>query len=29
MTPAELRLFLQRELDKWTEVIKARGIKPE
>jgi tripartite-type tricarboxylate transporter receptor subunit TctC len=29
MTPAELRVFLKRELDKWTEVIKARGIKPE
>ncbi len=29
MTPAELRMFLKRELDKWTEVIKARGIKPE
>ena len=29
MTPAELGVFLQRELAKWTEVIKARGIKPE
>lgn len=29
MTPAELGSFLQRELDKWTQVIKTRGIKPE
>jgi tripartite-type tricarboxylate transporter receptor subunit TctC len=29
MTPAELGVFLKRELDKWTEVIKVRGIKPE
>jgi tripartite-type tricarboxylate transporter receptor subunit TctC len=29
MTPAELGAFLQRELDKWTQVIKTRGIKPE
>jgi tripartite-type tricarboxylate transporter receptor subunit TctC len=29
MTPAELGVFLKRELEKWTQVIKARGIKPE
>ena len=29
MTPAELGLFLRRELAKWTEVIKTRGMQPE
>jgi tripartite-type tricarboxylate transporter receptor subunit TctC len=29
MTPAELGVFLQRELDKWTQVIQAAGIQPE
>lgn len=29
MTPAELGAFLRRELAKWTEVIKTRGIQPE
>ena len=29
MTPAELGVFLRRELEKWTRVIRARGIKPE
>jgi tripartite-type tricarboxylate transporter receptor subunit TctC len=29
MTPAELGVFLQRELDKWTKVIQAAGIQPE
>ncbi len=29
MTPAEMAPFLQSELDKWTKVIKAVGIKPE
>jgi tripartite-type tricarboxylate transporter receptor subunit TctC len=29
MTPAELRAFLRRELDKWTHVILTRGIQPE
>lgn len=29
MTPAEMGPFLQSELDKWTKVIKAVGIKPE
>ena len=29
MAPAETRVFLQRELDKWTRVIQSGGIKPE
>ena len=29
MTPAELGAFLRRELAKWSEVIKTRGIHPE
>ncbi len=29
MTPAELGLFLQRELEKWTKVIQAGGIQPD
>jgi tripartite-type tricarboxylate transporter receptor subunit TctC len=29
MTPDELGVFLQRELDKWTKVIQAGGIQPE
>jgi tripartite-type tricarboxylate transporter receptor subunit TctC len=29
MTPAELGVFLRRELAKWTQVIKTRGIQPE
>jgi tripartite-type tricarboxylate transporter receptor subunit TctC len=29
MTPAELGVFLKRELDKWTQVIQTRGIQPE
>jgi tripartite-type tricarboxylate transporter receptor subunit TctC len=29
MTPGELGVFLQRELDKWTRVIQAGGIQPE
>jgi len=29
MTPAELGAFLLRELAKWSEVIKTRGIHPE
>ena len=29
LTPAELGVFLKRELDKWTQVIQARGIQPE
>jgi len=29
MTSAEMGPFLQSELDKWTRVIKAAGIKPE
>jgi tripartite-type tricarboxylate transporter receptor subunit TctC len=29
MKPAELRTFLQRELDKWTRVIRGGNIKPE
>jgi tripartite-type tricarboxylate transporter receptor subunit TctC len=29
MTPEELGAFLQKELDKWTRVIEAGGIKPE
>ena len=29
MTPAELGGFLQRELEKWTKVIKAGGIQPD
>jgi tripartite-type tricarboxylate transporter receptor subunit TctC len=29
MTQAEMAPFLQGELDKWTRVIKAAGIKPE
>jgi tripartite-type tricarboxylate transporter receptor subunit TctC len=29
MTGAEMGAFLQNELDKWTRVIKAVGIKPE
>ena len=29
MKPAELRTFLQRELDKWTQVIRKGNIKPE
>ncbi|MEO7727509.1 MAG: tripartite tricarboxylate transporter substrate binding protein [Burkholderiales bacterium] len=29
MTPAELRMFLQSELAKWTQLIQARGIRPE
>jgi tripartite-type tricarboxylate transporter receptor subunit TctC len=29
MTPAELRTFLERELAKWTRVIRAGNIKPE
>ena len=29
MTPEEMRIFLRRELDKWTRVIQAGGIKPE
>ncbi len=29
MTPEEMGVFLQRELDKWTKVIRAGGIKPE
>ena len=29
MTPDETRGFLQRELDKWTQVIQSSGIKPE
>jgi tripartite-type tricarboxylate transporter receptor subunit TctC len=29
MTPAELGAFIQRELDKWTKVIKAGGIQAE
>jgi tripartite-type tricarboxylate transporter receptor subunit TctC len=28
MTPAELGAFLRRELAKWTEVMKTRGIQP-
>jgi tripartite-type tricarboxylate transporter receptor subunit TctC len=27
--PAELSMFLRRELDKWTQVIQARGIQTE
>ena len=29
MTPAELGAFIQRELEKWTKVIKAGGIQAE
>jgi len=29
MTPEELGVFLQRELEKWTKVIEAGGIKPD
>jgi len=29
MTPDELGVFLQRELDKWTKVIQTAGIQPE
>jgi tripartite-type tricarboxylate transporter receptor subunit TctC len=29
MTPAELGVFLQRELDKWTKVIQTGGIQPD
>jgi tripartite-type tricarboxylate transporter receptor subunit TctC len=29
MTPAALGVFLRRELEKWTQVIQSRGIKPE
>jgi tripartite-type tricarboxylate transporter receptor subunit TctC len=29
MSPAELSAFIQKELDKWTRVIEAGGIKPE
>jgi tripartite-type tricarboxylate transporter receptor subunit TctC len=29
LTPAELGAFLKRELDKWTQLIQARGIQPE
>ena len=29
LSPAELGAFLQRDLDKWTKVIQAAGIKPE
>ena len=29
MTSAELGMFLQRDLDKWTKVIQTAGIKPE
>jgi tripartite-type tricarboxylate transporter receptor subunit TctC len=29
MTPQELGAFLQRELDKWTQVIQAANIQPE
>ena len=29
MAPAEMGPYLQTELDKWTRVIKAAGIKPE
>jgi tripartite-type tricarboxylate transporter receptor subunit TctC len=29
MTPAEMGGFLQRELEKWTKVIQARGIQPD
>jgi tripartite-type tricarboxylate transporter receptor subunit TctC len=29
MSPAELGAFIQKELDKWTRVIEAGGIKPE
>jgi tripartite-type tricarboxylate transporter receptor subunit TctC len=29
MSSAELGAFIQRDLDKWTKVIRAAGIKPE
>ena len=29
MTPAEMATYLQSELEKWTKVVKAAGIKPE
>ena len=29
MTPDELGVFVQRELDKWTKVIRTAGIQPE
>jgi tripartite-type tricarboxylate transporter receptor subunit TctC len=29
MTPAQLQSFLERELEKWTRVIRAAHIKPE
>ena len=29
MTPDELRAFVQRELAKWTQVIRAGGIQAE
>jgi tripartite-type tricarboxylate transporter receptor subunit TctC len=29
MTPEELRVFLQRELEKWTKVIQVGGIQPD
>jgi len=29
MTPTEMGIFLQQELEKWTKVIQARGIQPD
>ncbi|HEV7394540.1 MAG TPA: tripartite tricarboxylate transporter substrate-binding protein, partial [Burkholderiales bacterium] len=29
MTPEALRVFLQRELEKWTKVIQTGGIQPD
>jgi len=29
MTPRELGTFIERELEKWTRVIRAANIKPE
>jgi tripartite-type tricarboxylate transporter receptor subunit TctC len=29
MTPAEFEAYLRKDIDKWAQVVKAAGIKPE